>query len=130
MSKIAAFEGWLNELVWSSNSEVEDYVQILAYGAQGQPGKPSESVMKVRFYTSENKYFIIAIDRDDDTSYLGCQVQARKWRPGENWFRGNDLPDGELRRETWEQIKNAIIAYELEKLSVKAPDTPIALMEE
>ena len=52
-----------------------------------------------------------------------CTVETRKPRAGEDWHRGNDLSDGPLTREVLEQIKNAIIAYELEVLSVRIPQT-------
>ncbi len=63
-------------------------------------------------YTTTHSYTISAIDREG-TGYLGCIASARNPRLGEHWRRGNDLPDGPLIRETWEKIKNDIIAYEL-----------------
>jgi hypothetical protein len=119
MTGIELFESWLYELVYPG--DFDELVEIVSQGGQGEPDKPAEHHMKVNFYTSEHRYHIIAIERSDDTSYLGCQVSARKKRPGETWYRGNDLPDGDLNEKTWEQIKNAIIANELEKLSVIKP---------
>ncbi len=52
-----------------------------------------------------------------DHDYLACGVNARMPRAGEDWTRGNDLPDGEFSRKTWEKIKNAIIQYELVKIA-------------
>ncbi len=45
--------------------------------------------------------------------YLGCIASCRTQRPGENWTRGSDLPDGEFSRETFDEIIRAIVAYEL-----------------
>lgn len=123
MATISDFEKWLGDMIFPG--DMEDVIEILSQGGRGDPDGPTEHFMKVRIYTSEYRYSIIAIERSDDTSYLGCQVSLRKKRAGEDWYRGNDLPDGELSEKTWEQIKNAIIANELEKLSVTRPSTPI-----
>ena len=78
----------------------------------------------VYLYTDEYHYQIIAIDREEDDGYLGCQVSSRKPRAGEDWTRGNDLPDGPFNRETWNKILNAMINYELVKLTkYKKPGT-------
>ena len=80
--------------------------------------------MVVALYTQEHKYQIVAIDRRGEKGYLGCQVSTRKFRAGEDWLRGNDLPDGPFSRATWERILNAIIRYEIVELSkYKRPDT-------
>jgi len=72
---------------------------------------------RIRIYTNYHVFSIIV-----KKTYLGCQASTRKPRAGEDWTRGNDLPDGKFTRETWEKIKNAIIKYELVKLSpVKEP---------
>lgn len=58
--------------------------------------------------------------------YLGCTVSTRKPRAGEDWNRGNDLPDGKFNKETWEQIKNSIVRHELVKICKpvrRIPDT-------
>ena len=51
--------------------------------------------------------------QDGGLGYLGMTASCRKSRVGENWTRGGDLPDGRYNQETFERIKNAIIAYEL-----------------
>ena len=43
-------------------------------------------------------------------------VQTRKPRAGEDWNRGNDLADGPYSEETWREIVNDIVAYELVKV--------------
>ena len=68
-------------------------------------------------YTHDHKYHIVAHDRDNkEKNYLGCTASTRKPRAGEDWERGNDLPDGPYTYKTWLQIKNAIVAYELVKV--------------
>jgi hypothetical protein len=48
-----------------------------------------------------------------DRGYLGCIASSRRWRAGEDWHRGSDLPDGPLTEETWRSILAAIVSYEL-----------------
>ena len=79
--------------------------------------KNYDSRFKCHFYTNDNKYTIIAIDRGGDNGYLGCTVSQRKSVAGEDWTRGNDLPDGPYNYETWQKIKNAIISYEIVEVS-------------
>ena len=97
------------------------------------------------FYTKEHRYVINArpystresLSRDGKVigasnypAYLGATGSCRKPRAGESWNRGNDLPDGKYSRETWERIKNAIITYELVRVSKQkgsVPGTPYDL---
>lgn len=77
--------------------------------------------VKVKFYTKEHKYSIsVKLPKNKkDSGYMGCIVTTRKPRAGEDWNRGNDLPDGSYSKETWDKIKNAIIAHELVKVAKK-----------
>jgi len=106
---------WLKEI--SRYSKVEDFV-LPDY----------KNGIRVYFYTKENCYSIkvkIPMPNDDSSEnnnygYLGCTVQTRKPRAGEDWNRGNDLANGKYCKETWDKIKNDIISYELVKI-VKPP---------
>lgn len=71
---------------------------------------------RIQFFTFTNRYTIYAVERPDG-GYLGCGASSRKSRPGEDWFRGNDLPDGKLTKDTWNKILHGIICYELEDIS-------------
>lgn len=71
---------------------------------------------RIKIYTFIN-YYTISATEEDDGGYLGCVSTARKSRPGEDWLRGNDLPDGKLTKETWDNIIRGIICYELEDIS-------------
>ncbi len=73
----------------------------------------------VHFYTEKYRYHIVAVLHDDPNHepYLGCQASLRTPRPGENWTRGHDLPDGKFSKETWQRIKNAIIRNEMVRIS-------------
>ena len=64
------------------------------------------------------------VGASNEPSYLGCTVQSRKPRAGEDWTRGNDLPDGKYSYKTWERIKNGILAYELVRVVNKPSSVP------
>lgn len=87
------------------------------------PDEARDPMVKVKFYTENHEYTITIIDCPKDGTrkrgYLGCDAQSRKERPGETWKRGCDLPDGPFELETWEKIKQAIIAHEIKNLQVE-----------
>lgn len=56
-----------------------------------------------------------------DNGYLGCISTSRKWRAGEDWHRGSDLPDGPLTEETWHRIIARIVSYELVDIVKQRP---------
>jgi hypothetical protein len=110
---------WLDELVFPGKRK--DFVQELEdLGVAGEVSK------RVGFYTEEHEYHISAIERPAGKSYIGCNVLARKARAGEDWQRGNDLPDGPFNKETWNRIIYAIVNYELVKLTpyIKPDEIP------
>ena len=108
---------WVKELVYPG--QTKDFIKEI----QGQGGD-GEVYRSFCMYTEEHQYFISAIERPAGKSYLACQVNARKARPGEDWHRGNDLPDGEFNKKTWDRIIYAIVCYEIVKLSkFQKPDT-------
>lgn len=76
-------------------------------------------------WTSKNRYQITFRPADVVThrneGYLGCGVSNRKWRAGEDWHRGRDLPDGSFTETTWRNILLDIVSYELE--------SPVAYVE-
>ena len=117
-TKMQLLDQWLNELIFPGSPK--DFFQEIS----GQGG--IEVKRTFCFYTEEYQYVITAIERNDGDKddYLGCQVSARKARPGEDWLRGNDLPDGPFTKKTWDRIIYAIVSYELVKLSeFQKPDT-------
>ena len=71
---------------------------------------------RIEIFTFTNRYTIYAVERPDG-GYLGCGATSRKSRTGEDWLRGNDLPDGKLTKDTWNKILHGIICYELEDIS-------------
>jgi len=109
-TRMEMLDQWIKELVFPG--KVKDFIQ-----EDSGEGSPEEVKRRFYFYTDEHKYFIVAIERNTGKSYLGCQVSTRKSRAGEDWARGNDLPDGDFTKETWNSIVEAIVRYELVKLS-------------
>lgn len=80
----------------------------------------SSKLNRFRFYlfTKEYQYLISAyLPEGQKDGYLGCIVKTRKPRAGESWNRGNDLADGNYSEETFRNIVNDILAYELVKVA-------------
>lgn len=118
-TKMEMLDQWLKELIFPG--DVKNFIQ-----EDSGEGSDKEVKRRLSFYTEEHQYFIVAIERfdGDDKSYLGCQVSTRKSRAGEDWARGNDLPDGKFTKKTWDMIINSIVSYELVKLSrYQKPDS-------
>ena len=112
---------WTAELVFPG--KVGDFVQDL----KEYNSPDDEHYYEFCFFTDNFRYRVVAIDRkgkEGERDYLGCQVTARKRRAGESWERGNDLPDGDLTKKTWNTIVRSIVCYELVRLSqFKRPDS-------
>lgn len=108
--KMLLLEKWVDDLIFPGKTE--DFIQILKYY-----NNKDEEFKEFNFYTDEHRYRILAIDRKNSNGYLGCQATARKMRAGEDWERGNDLPDGPFTIETWRSILRGIVRYEVVKLS-------------
>ena len=109
---------WIAEFVFPG--KINDFIQDVSGSGDGE----GEIRWKFCFYTHEHKYTIVAHDRENDEGYLGCTASTRRPRAGEDWNRGNDLPDGPFNKKTWNRIILGILRYELEILSTyKKPDT-------
>lgn len=117
LTKIQTFDKWVDTLVYPG--EVKDFVQVIkSFKDQDQ------EVKEICFYTKDHRYRIYAVDRTTDDGYIGCTVVTRKMRAGEDWIRGNDLPDGPFVKETWDRILKSIVRYELVKLTkYKKPES-------
>ena len=87
-------------------------VEIVSLGF----GSADALTEKIRIYTNANCYSITSKRYGNGRTYLGCIASSRKSRAGEDWQRGNDLPDGPLSERTWEAILGAIVGYELQKI--------------
>lgn len=78
------------------------------------------SKLTIHFYTNDHCYTlnITKPDNSKPGGYLGCTVSTRKPRTGENWNRGNDLPDGEYSKGTFNSIVKGIVRYEMKDLEL------------
>lgn len=111
MANIQDFKKWLER-----DFSPKDVVHVITDQAHGGSGK-SEHTFRIFLYTATNRFSITAISRDpSQKDYLGCIAQSRKARTGEDWLRGNDLPDGDLSENTWQQILIGILRYELQTI--------------
>lgn len=81
---------------------------------------PHEKKINVLFYTFEYSYSINAKIpfSANEKGYLGCVVSARKPKVGEWWTRGSDLSDGNFNDNTWRNIVNDIVRYEIKNLQI------------
>lgn len=102
--------GYISLFSWLSNlgkyGNKKDYMILLE----------DERGISVSLFTSDHKYSIRARRPNDNDGYLGCGASTRTPRTGEDWSRGNDLPDGPYNEKTWQEILNGIIGYELQKI--------------
>jgi len=104
---------WLKEV--SRYGKVENFVFISDY-------KKGEISLKI--FTKDHYYPIVAIlpTTEKPNGYFGTFGHCRKPRAGEDWTRGNDLPDGSYSKETWDAFKDKLISYELVKVVRNSPD--------
>jgi len=117
MSKVDQLKQWVQEICRGEKS-LKNFVRVVEDSGQGDE-KGFEFKFRFNIYTETHKYRITALDRERNEGYLGCTMSNRKPRAGEDWTRGRDLPDGKFTKETWDEIKNAIIACELIALAPK-----------
>jgi len=108
--KIEELKKWLASIIYPGN--LQDFVML-----QEIQNDENTKTLKSTFYTENHQYFIVGVDKINEDGYLGCQVTCRKTRAGEDWFRGNDLPDGKFNKQTWDLILQSIICYEIVILS-------------
>ena len=131
---------WLNEFkVWYGSSEQswEDYLytdtkywKYLYPYDQSRTELNDEGVFHCLIWTENNEYHISCSFHRNETATrptMLASVHARKYRTGENWRRGNDLPDGPFSKATFDAIISAIARYEIvakAKKIVPMTDTP------
>lgn len=75
------------------------------------------SQINIKLFTEDYTYIISANWRENSPQYLGCVIDSRKARAGEDWMRGNDMWDGHFCRETWNKIKDDIINNEMKGIA-------------
>ncbi|KKM97264.1 hypothetical protein LCGC14_1169880 [marine sediment metagenome] len=89
------------------------------------------SPKRILVSTNERELFVIKLFTNDyiysirvTPTYLGCQATTRKPRPGEEWNRGSDLPDGKFGWEVLQKILGAIVFYEAKDIVEPREPTP------
>lgn len=101
----------------SVNEQIAKWVESLPFGRYKREDCISRNRdrIELHLFTERNEYVITALPKLDeqDSGYLGCIATCRKPRAGETTRRGNDLPDGPLDENTWNEILRAIVGYEL-----------------
>ena len=110
LTEMEMFDKWLEQLVFPGKTK--DFIEEVKCSLDN-----TQLERRVCLYTNDYEYYIRGVQRAGGKSYLGCNVIARKARAGEDWQRGNDLPDGPFNKETWNKIVYAIVNYELVKLT-------------
>lgn len=69
---------------------------------------------RLHLFTHNTKYQI-----NFSKTYLGASYENRAARPGEDWLRGGDLPDGRFNHSTFLKIMGSILQRELEIVPVQ-----------
>jgi hypothetical protein len=105
------FALWLKSVVRYGNVDS----QILILWNLDEPER-----FRCLLYTNDHQYSITGYEGTEKNpkGYLGCTASTRKPRPGEDWNRGNDLPDGKYSKETFDKIIRGIVAYELKTIQL------------
>ena len=107
---------WLKQIIRYGNVDS----QVLIEWDVNYELDPNANKFTCIFYTETHKYYIYGYSptAKHPKGYLGCGGNSRKSRPGEDWHRGNDLPDGDYSKETFDRIVRGIVAYELKNLQL------------
>ena len=93
-------------------SQIEKAVHV-------RPDDGGRGSIHVKIWTDTNEYRIRVSLRPSGElgdAYMGASASARKPRVGEDWTRGNDLPDGKFSEELWREIMVAIVKYEAQEI--------------
>ncbi len=97
---------WLSQVkTWGDGTKQcwEDYIT----------DDPKNNAFRLLIYTNDHSYSISVHFHENGKHYLGCIASTRKPRAGEDWTRGNDLPDGDFSKKTFDAIMRKIVGYEL-----------------
>ncbi len=108
------FAIWLKEIVRYGNVDSQ---ALIFWDINNNDGG---NHFTVRLYTNDHCYSFYGYKSSEKNpkGYLGAGATTRKPRVGEDWNRGNDLPDGKYCKETFDAIVHRIVAYELKNLQL------------
>ena len=73
-----------------------------------------KGVLKLKLWTDRHHYVMSIGFGEND--YLSCVATARRQRPGETFFRNNDLYNGRLNEDSFNRVMLDIVSYELVSL--------------
>jgi hypothetical protein len=108
MATVNDFLDWLDKFGYN---RLANKIKIEEDGVEEDSGSRR---VRLSLYTQHHRYAITAINSKKEVpSYLGCIGYTRAPYAGENHIRSYDLSDGRLTKETWQNIKDDILAYEL-----------------
>lgn len=106
----------------SAREQLESWFHDWGFRPKHVRWECKEGGYRAIFATTKNNYFVVFKD-----TYLGMTASSRVSRPGENWQRGNDLPDGDFSKKTFDQMMGAVLMYELREVSTEQPMLPWVL---
>lgn len=93
-------------------SRMTKHLKGIGLSADKYRVKELDNGYRITISTARNNYYIRCTE-----DYLGCIAESRVARAGENWLRGNDLPDGKFTQSTFGSIIRAIALYEMVPLA-------------
>lgn len=109
---------WLKNIVRYGN--VDSQALIFIKNTKSNSIYPDAIHFSIELFTNEYEYSIYGFTPTENKpkGYLGAGFSTRKSRVGEDWKRGNDLPDGDYCKETFDKIINKMLANEFKKLQL------------
>lgn len=113
MNTLQDLKQWVSKIGKHSSSKNVEFTDKISHSNN------QIDALHFYIYTNDNRYSISASIYEDGDTYLRCTASSRKPRAGEDWTRGNDLADGDLNLETWNEILGDIVAYELVRVNIE-----------
>jgi len=80
----------------------------------------TEKHFRIAVFLGDNRYVFSVTIREDGKNYLGGSSTTTKYVVGEDWNRGNDLPDGEFSKEVFDSIIKAILSIEFKPIKTRS----------
>lgn len=103
--------GWLTS-AFGGSSDI-DWKNYTVYGNEKMI---DERRFRISIYLGDQRYSFSVSIKKEGKNYLGGTASTTYYRPGENWTRGSDLPDGEFSKETFDAIIKAILGYQFRRI--------------
>ena len=83
---------------------------------QGSPDDTAAARFTAYIYVGDHRYNFSCHIRPSGDNYLGGSFSTTQYRVGEDWMRGNDLPDGSFNKRTFDAIIRSILRTEFKAL--------------